>query len=374
MQNPQILILEDEAITSDHIVRTLQRLGYEVAGVAANGTTALEMIEQTKPDLLLADIGLEGDLDGIEVAARAHEEWNIPTVYLTAYSDPETLRRARITEPYGYVIKPFADQELHAAVEIALQQKTLRAQRDFEATKTAQTLVRTQDELSAVTARLFEVQEQERAAIARDLHDGVGQQLALLQIQFESLLQKVPGEIGNQHRSAFENAIQRLAELSDTVRNMSHRLHPAVLDDLGLAAAVRHLSEEFEERHLIPTRFSARGVPDSLKPEISVALYRITQEALQNIAKHAGRAPVNIALVGTDSTMELSIRDNGKGFDPHDGARHRGLGLISMVERAAALGGKIKIDSEPGEGTRIHVSMPLTVSASAASASKRQRN
>ena len=124
-QRPKILIIEDETITAHHLRRVLIRLGYEVAGVAASGASALDLIEQRSPDLLLADIGLEGEMDGIEVATGARELWKTPTVFLTAYSDPETMRRARVTEPYGYLVKPFAEEELNATIEIALQQKNI---------------------------------------------------------------------------------------------------------------------------------------------------------------------------------------------------------------------------------------------------------
>src|SRR5690242_11018685 len=120
-QKPKILIAEDETITAHHLRRILTRMGYEVVGSAASGASVLDVIKQTGPDLLLADIGLQGEMDGIELASRAREGWNIPTVFLTSYSDPETLRRAKVTEPYGYLVKPFAEQELNATIEIALQ-------------------------------------------------------------------------------------------------------------------------------------------------------------------------------------------------------------------------------------------------------------
>jgi signal transduction histidine kinase len=355
--NPTILIVEDEVLTGDHLKRTLKRLGYEVAGIAGNAAKALQMIEARPPDLLLADIGLDGDVDGIEVAARAREEWDIPTVFLTAFSDPETLRRSRITEAYGFLIKPFVDQELHATIEIALQQKALRTQHQFEADARARILVRTQEELRDVTGRLLDAQEQERAEIARDLHDDIGQRIALLQMDFENLWQKISPEARQQHKRDYEHAIRGVGELSHIVRNVSHRLHPKILDDLGLVVALRQLAEQFEERYCIPTRFSSRSVPEKVKAEIAVPLYRITQEALRNVTKHAGPARVNVALVGAPSTIELSVRDNGKGFDPACLPRSSGLGLVSMVERVAALHGQVKIDSRPGEGTRIHVSI-----------------
>src|SRR5262245_42968407 len=108
-KRPKILIIEDETITAHNLSRILTRLEYEVVSIATTGAQALEDVERYKPDLLLADVGLEGELDGISVAAQAQERWKIPAVFLTAFTDSETIRRARLAEPYGYLVKPFGE-------------------------------------------------------------------------------------------------------------------------------------------------------------------------------------------------------------------------------------------------------------------------
>ncbi len=359
INKPKLLIVEDEMITSDHLRRTLSRIGYEITGVAASGAEALDLIEQTVPDLILADIGLDGDIDGIEVAARALYGWGVPTVFLTAYSDPETMRRAKITEPYGYVLKPFKDQDLHATIEIALQQAKLGGVRRQEAQENARILVRTQDELAAMTARMIQAQETERQEIARDLHDDMVQQLALLEIDFERLWAKVPEAKRQENEGEFRKLIDRVAILANALRNVAHRLHPAVLNDLGIVVALRQLTQEFEERHLLHTRFSTRGALDNLAPDIPLCLYRIVQEALRNIAKHAGSAKVDIALVGSLDNVELTIRDDGHGFKTGSSKGRAGLGLVSMAQRAEAAGGVFEITSQLRAGTRIHVCIPI---------------
>jgi signal transduction histidine kinase len=358
---PKILIVEDETITAHHLQRVLIRLGYEVAGVAASGVSALNLIEDTTPDLLLADIGLEGEMDGIEVATRARELWKTPTVFLTAYGDPETMRRARVTEPYGYLVKPFAEQELNATIEIALQQKSIAADHEMQAEATAQILGRTREELSVVTSRLFSAQEEERERIARDLHDDMSQRAALLQMNFESISQKLPATIRETTRGEFDSALRQINELSRDLRELSYRLHPQILNDLGMEAALQELCETFERRQLIPVRFSTRNVSAQIPAPTATALYRIVQESLQNVAKHAGAGSVNIALVGGAASIELSVRDDGRGFDPQTRKTGAGLGLISMAQRAHLAGGVFEIQSYPGRGTRIHVSVPLRV-------------
>jgi two-component system CheB/CheR fusion protein len=329
--------------------------------VALSGASALDLIKTTGPDLLLADIGLEGEMDGIEVATRAREEWKTPTVFLTSYSDPETMRRARLTEPYGYLVKPFAEQELNATIEIALQQKSIAAEREIQVEATAEILGRTQEELTKIAARLFSAQERERERIAMDLHDDICQRVALLQIDIESISRKVPATIKENLKAEFSAALTRVAELSRDLREVSHRLHPQILNDLGLERALQELCETFEERQIITIRFSTRNVPAQIPESVAIALYRIVQESLQNIAKHAEAHSVHVALIGGTTGIELSVRDDGRGFDTETRRNSTGLGLISMAQRTELIGGVFEVKSNLNRGTRIHVSVPLTV-------------
>lgn len=129
MTTPKILVVEDEAIIAMEISLRLKQMGYEVAGTAARGGEAMEAAMKTMPDLVLMDIMLKGPLDGIETAARIRELHGIPVVYLTAYADNATLARAQITEPYGYILKPFQERELKAAVEMALYKSRTERER-----------------------------------------------------------------------------------------------------------------------------------------------------------------------------------------------------------------------------------------------------
>lgn len=356
---PRIVIVEDETITAHHLRRVLSQLGYEVAGIASSGASALDLISRTNPDLILADIGLEGAIDGIEVAAAAREKWNVPAVFLTAYSDPKTMRRARVTEPYGYLVKPFAEEELHATIEIALQQKSIAAHRDLQVQESAQILGRTREELSVVSALLFSSQERERERIAGELHDDINQRLALLRMDLDGILASLPAAIRETVSEGFRAAIGEVDEVADDLRQLSHRLHPQILNDLGLERAIRDLCETFSRRHSKPVQFSTRNIPEEIAASTSLALYRIAQEGLQNIAKHAQAESAHIALVGARETLELSIRDNGRGFDAGTNRRAAGIGLITMAQRANLAGGSFEIQSQPNKGTRIRVSVPL---------------
>jgi signal transduction histidine kinase len=360
MDKSRILIVEDERITSDHLRRLLKRLGYEVVGIASNGTEALDRLKKVLPDLLLVDIGLPGNFDGVQIAQKAREDYDIPVVFLTAFSDPDTIRRARIPEPYGFIVKPFVEEELHATIEIGLQQQGLRRRGREEALAATEVLSHTKEELRAVTARLFRIQEEERAQISRDLHDDVGQRVALLQISIEGLWQKLPPEFSNAHAAGFNGIVAELGTLSQQLRDISHRLHPSILHDLGLVTALRSLAANFESGFSRPTRVIAHHLPEQLSVELSVELYRIAQEALNNVVRHAGDdVTVTIMLQCTPGWLDFSICDTGSGMDTGNLKHSKGLGLKSMAERADLVGGSLTIESEFGQGTCIRVRVPL---------------
>ncbi|AFZ44992.1 response regulator receiver protein [Halothece sp. PCC 7418] len=120
MSANKILIVEDEAVVSLDISRRLEKMGYEVMGRLASGEEAIELIQQERPDLVLMDINLQGEMDGIETATKLYKDHNLPVIYLTAYAGQSTLERAKESKPYGYILKPFKERELHAAIEIAI--------------------------------------------------------------------------------------------------------------------------------------------------------------------------------------------------------------------------------------------------------------
>jgi signal transduction histidine kinase len=361
MGKSRILIVEDERITSDHIRRLLRRLGYEIAGIASNGREALDRMKHERPDLMLVDVGLPGNYDGVQVARRARDDYEVPVVFLTAFSDPDTINRARESEPYGFIVKPFVEEELQATIEIALQQDTERKRRAEETLATAKILSSTKGELRAVTARMFRIQEEERAQIARDLHDDVSQRFALLNLSVEGLWQTLPVEIRTARAADFDGIVGELRALAQQLRDISHQLHPSILDDLGLVAALKNLAENFQRRYSLPTRVIARDVPAHIGVDLSVELYRIAQEALNNIVRHAGKdVTATILLQRGPGGLDFSIRDTGSGMDTENMKAANGLGLKSMAERAALAGGSLAIESVSGEGTCIRVRVPLS--------------
>jgi two-component system, chemotaxis family, CheB/CheR fusion protein len=228
---------------------------------------------------------------------------------------------------------------------------------------TAEVLGRTRGELRALAGRLFTSQEEERRRIARELHDDVSQKLAMLEIDIERLRQELPADAASVEEE-LTALRRRTSALSSEVRTLSHQLHPSILDHFGLAAALKNLVEEFAQREGMVATFRSASVPERLPPDVTTALYRVAQEALRNVAKHAGRTHVKVVLEGSEDAIKLSVRDFGEGFDLEGNAR-RGLGLVSMEERARLVGGSLSMVSELGDGTSICVTVPLAPESNA---------
>ena len=364
---PTILILEDDATAAEHLQRLLIGFDYEVIGVSGDAEVALDLIAGRRPDLLIADVGPKGSIDGIE-CQFAQERWQTPAVFLALPNDSVLAHRAGVTQAYGFLVKPYSDDQLLVILEGALQACASVAAKECQVQATAQILGRTQEELTAVTSRLFGAEEQERQRIARDLHDDIGQRLALLQIDLENMWAKLPEGVQAVTRRERATALERISGIVKDLRELSHDLHPQILDDLGLEPALRHICELFEDRHPLIVRFATRNLPGQISALVSIALYRIIQQGLQNIVKHASAELVEIALVGGKTGLELSIRDDGIGFDPATRRRGSGLGLISMAQRAKLAGGNFEIRSRPNGGTQIYVSIPFDLADSYATA------
>ena len=252
------------------------------------------------------------------------------------------------------------DITLRRAAEHLLsnQQKDLEARVEAD----ARVLEQTKEELRGLTAHLFNAQEEERQHVARELHDDVSQRLSL----FAQSLENVQAARADADRLAEINALRTLLQsLNTDVRQISHRLHPSILTDLGLTAALRSLVDEFGKREGMPATFVSLNVP-GLAPQPAVtALYRITQEALRNVVKHAGKTHVKVMIEGTETGLHLEVLDLGQGFDMETDFPREGLGLISMKERARLAGGEVKIVSALGRGTTVSVDVPLESNRSA---------
>jgi signal transduction histidine kinase len=216
---------------------------------------------------------------------------------------------------------------------------------------------RTEEALQLLTRRLLHAQEDERRSVARELHDGLNQTLAMLGVEVGIALNQLPGS-AKSVRQQLQRILMRVEQLTEEVREISHRLHPALLEHLGLVSALRSYCSEFEQCRRLDVLFVCEGSADQMPFQIAVCLYRIVQEALCNAAKHSNAREVVVSLFLSKEETRLSIVDDGRGFDVIQPGQNSGLGLISMEERAKIVGGRFSIDSHMGAGTRIEVVVP----------------
>jgi PAS domain S-box-containing protein len=217
-------------------------------------------------------------------------------------------------------------------------------------------------ELHALNARLESVREEERTRLARELHDRLGQAMTAIRIDLAAL-KAAPG--CGQELQRIDAISGMVEETIHAVRRISTELRPGMLDDLGLAATVEWAAEEFQARTGLVCQVGAAEPDPALDPERATALYRIVQEALTNIARHAGATQVTIALAQEGSHLSLEVRDNGRGIAAEQLSARGSLGILGMRERALLLGGEFTIDGEPGRGTTVRVRIPIAGRAQA---------
>jgi len=212
-------------------------------------------------------------------------------------------------------------------------------------------------ELRALAARLINAEEDERKRISRELHDDLNQKLALLAFDTSGLL-AAPFSSEDKIREQLFHLRRRILELSQDVREISHKLHPSILDDLGLTAALNELCEEFSVREGIEVLLTQEAMPPAIPVEVTSCLYRVAQEALHNVLKHARTGYVRMSVSGDSRGIHLFIHDTGVGFDS-ESLRRPGLGIVSMKERVRLVQGEFSIHSQPGQGTEVRVFVPL---------------
>ncbi|HWD23426.1 MAG TPA: histidine kinase [Burkholderiales bacterium] len=350
----QVLVLEDEPADAELELAALAEGGFRCAPTFADCRSAFEAaFVPGRFDLVIADYRLP-DYTGLEALEHVRRrDALVPFVLVSGALGEERAVEALRSGVTDYVLKDGLAR-LASAVRRALEER--REHERHLATRRALEL--SQERLRALSRRLLEVQEEERGRLARDLHDDIGQALTALKIQLESLA-----------RSAGASAA-RILECADTtrhalerVRQLSLSLRPSQLDDLGLAAALRsHLDRQASIGGLTPN-FDAAEAPRGLAREIETACFRVAQEAINNVLRHAEARNLWLRLFTAGGRLALSVRDDGRGFDL-EAARRRGaagasLGLVGMEERVALAGGTLELRSAPGQGTVLLATFPL---------------
>ena len=241
-------------------------------------------------------------------------------------------------------------------LETSVRRRAQIALRDNEAVLKART-----DQVRDLAGQLITAQEVERARIARELHDDIGQRIAAFAISISGLKRQPLVQATAGLRDEVASLQTRTIDLSESVRHLSHDLHPATLQHAGIAAVLRSHCEEFAKLHGSEVVVNADLEPNAVDAPVALCLFRVTQEALQNIARHSSARHVQVSLTRTETSVELSIADDGSGFDPgRADLGGGGLGLQSIRERVRMARGRLVIDSAPGRGTTVWVSVAAT--------------
>jgi signal transduction histidine kinase len=377
-----ILVVDDTPDRLRLTVEMLTRSGYRVL-TARDGREGYQIAEQAGPDLIVSDVAMPV-MDGIELCrlVRAHDRlrWT-PILLMSALrKDSESAVRGLRAGADDYLEVPFDPERLLTKIARLVERKALeealwRANDELEGkvrerTRELQEMTgQLLDEVKERTAaeqrvrellrRIVNIQEDERRVIARELHDHLGQQLTTLRLSLETIKQEAWGrETLRAKVEGIENIIRRL---NSDVDIMAWRLRPDSLDQVGLSAALERFVREWSEHSGVEAEFHASGLSGGrLPPEVETNLYRITQEALNNVQKHAEACKVCVLLECRDGQVMLIVEDDGRGFDP-DGEVGGGgsMGLINMRERTALINGRLEIESAPGAGATLFARVQL---------------
>jgi signal transduction histidine kinase len=214
--------------------------------------------------------------------------------------------------------------------------------------------------LRELSGRLITSQEEERRRVARELHDNIGQELALLALHAQRIDSGASEAQGTTHHDVHE-LHKRITEVATKVSNLSHRLHSSELEFLGLTIAADRFCRDFSRCYGIDVEYVVKDVPQDLDKGVALCFYRLIQESLQNVAKHSNAKSVLFRLTGGSDQLRLEVRDKGIGFDAKHVPYDSGLGLVSMRERMNLIGGTFSIRSKPGQGTTVEASVALPV-------------
>ena len=374
-QDYNILIIDDTPLNLGVVVGYLESYGFGIR-IARNGETAIKRVRYAPPDLILLDILMPG-MDGFETcrrlkAIKAAKE--IPIIFMTSLSNVEDKVKGFEAGAVDYVTKPLNQEEVFARIKTHLRlrdltlnlrkkNKMLETSSQIERDRLFEAINQQSEQLRALNQKLTEVQEAERKQLARELHDEMGQALTAISINLATIAQELPATCSDGLLERLNESKTLADQTLEQIRELSFDLRPAMLDDLGLAPTLRWYVKRFEKRVKISVTLEVGSLKERLPVNIETTLYRIIQEALTNVARHAQATHVHLELRRRGSSVVAHIRDDGCGFDMtqvlDQDTSTSGTGLLGMKERTVLLGGIFKIHSEPGAGTQISVEIPM---------------
>lgn len=348
------MMLEDDAADAELTKFALRKggLNFSLERVETKAEYLKALQEQT-PSLILSDYSLPG-FNGHDALSIALEQCpEIPFIFVTGTMGEEVAIETLKSGATDYVLKTRLSR-LTPAVNRALREARERT----EHRRAEEQLRESHERLRALSVYLQSVREEERTRISREVHDELGQALTSCKLDLAWLASKLPRDC----RPLLEKTRALTAHIDSTiqtVRRISSELRPGVLDHLGLAAALEWQANEFQNRTGIKCDVQANVGDAPLDQDLTTTLFRIFQETLTNIIRHAGATRVTVKLNQADSRVTLEVQDNGRGITRSEISNTRSMGLLGMRERAALLGGTFRIGAlRKSSGTRVHVSIP----------------
>ncbi|MBD3275600.1 MAG: response regulator [Candidatus Marinimicrobia bacterium] len=480
MAKISVLLIEDNAEVLHTIELMLQSLEYKVAGAVSSGEAALDIVREAMPDVILMDIGLKGKMDGIEAAEQIYDIVDIPIVYITGASDRETIERAKLTAPYGYLIKPINFNELRVTIDMAMHkhrlEQELRKQKQwldttlrnigdgvittngdgeisfmnysatqitgwtaseainqhitdvlhvreegtdeyitdfnniqFQNHRNAYTfsnlvletknnnqlpvemttsLIRSEDgddaggvfvirditerkeaekrllayqqKLRSLASVLSIIEDRERRKIANELHESIGQTLAVSKMQVANLTH---ADLPEDSKNSLHQIHDMIEQSIKAIRSLTLEISPPALYELGFEAGVKWLLERTEEKYNIETEFHEAGAAQTIDRDIRTLLFQAVRELMNNVVKHANAKQVKVSVSRQDDRVSVTVEDDGEGFDPEELSTREdmngGFGLFSVRERLEHLQGSVEVHSHPGKGTEVILTAPL---------------
>lgn len=368
----EILIVDDTIESLQLLKQILSDAGYTVR-LAQDGVMGLHSALKRQPDLMLLDIKMPG-IDGYEVCRRIKsnpETSGIPIIFLSALQDKSSLLKGFELGATDYINKPYLAEEVLARVHTHIELQLLRV--DLEAKLKARTqnleteilerkeieheLRLSQTKLQNLSTHLEDVREKERARLARELHDEMGQAFTVMKMDLVRLYEH--HDLDDKFlKERLSSLLSVLNQVADTARSISENLRPGMLDVLGLNAAVQSYVEKYMLCTGIKCLLTMSHDEFAFDDRLATALFRIVQESLTNVAKHAQAKQVEIKIFKMDNRIVLIIQDDGVGLVP-DAYSKNCFGMIGMRERVRSFGGEFVLDSNVAYGTRIEIYIPL---------------
>jgi signal transduction histidine kinase len=359
-----VLLVDDEPKNLMALEALLEPLGQNLVS-ARSGKEALRLVLKHNFAVIVLDVRMPG-IDGFETARIIRDRErsrHIPIIFLTGLSkEMESAFRGYEVGAVDYLMKPIVPEVLRSKVSVfvELHRKNAALSSEIAERKTAEDRLRDSEvKLRALAARLLSIREEERARIAREIHDELGQVLTGLKMDVMWLGKQLDND--QQPLLARIDTMRTLIDSTvQVVRRISTGMRPEILDDMGLVAAIGWQAKEFQKRLGIRCRVELPVQQAHLGSELSTAVFRIFQEILTNIARHAKASSVSVQLDISRFRLTLNVKDDGTGLDENAVHARESLGLLGMRERAQLFGGQVSFHSASGQGTTVTVSIPLS--------------